>query len=261
MKIEHNMYGSLRLCLSSGDDEYRGCNLTIAIARWYVTIPLPAIIKPARQWVDCSKRTWSTPDMPGYWKVIERAYGFSLGSSEAVGAERKKDFLLVYLGRQSMDSETEQNWSCFLPWVDHRFVRFSLYDLEGKHFWTQLETPKLNPEERRKAFVAEDAAKAEVPKVSFKFQDFDGEEIIATTHLQEREWWRGTKWCSWLSVFYRPIIRRSLDIEFSKEVGPRKGSWKGGTIGHGAVVQPGELHEAAFRRYCVENDLTFIEQV
>ena len=45
-------------------------------------------------------------------------------------------------------------------------------------------------------------------------------------------------------------IRRSLDLEFSGETGPEKGSWKGGTVGTGIEMLPGELHEAAFRRYC-----------
>ena len=32
--------------------------------------------------------------------------------------------------------------------------------------------------------------------------------------------------------------------------GPEKGSWKGGTMGHGIDMVAGELHESAFRRYC-----------
>lgn len=36
-------------------------------------------------------------------------------------------------------------------------------------------------------------------------------------------------WFKWLSWFGRPKIRRSLDIQFSSETGPEKGSWKGGT--------------------------------
>jgi hypothetical protein len=89
-------------------------------------------------------------------------------------------------------------------------------------------------------------------------RDYDGAEITATTHIEEREWKRGEKWCSWLSLFYRPMIRRSLDIDYSAEVGPRKGSWKGGTIGCSINMLPGELHDDAFIRHCVKEGLTYM---
>lgn len=84
----------------------------------------------------------------------------------------------------------------------------------------------------------------------FKFQDFDGQMIIATCMIEEREWHRGRGWFQWLKYFYKPKIRRSLDLKFSEEVGPEKGSWKGGTVGHGIDMLPGETPEMAFRRYC-----------
>ena len=43
-----------------------------------------------------------------------------------------------------------------------------------------------------------------------------------------------------------------------KETGSKKGSWKGGTIGHGIDMLPGELHEGAFRRYCLAHKMKFI---
>lgn len=70
------------------------------------------------------------------------------------------------------------------------------------------------------------------------------------THIEEREWKFGTGWFRWLSWFRKPKVSRSLDIRFSEEVGKDKGSWKGGKVGHGIDMLPGELHEAAFRRYC-----------
>lgn len=56
----------------------------------------------------------------------------------------------------------------------------------------------------------------------------------------------------------RLAVRRSLDIQFSGETGTRKGSWKGGTVGHSIDMLPGELHEAAFRRYCSEHKMAFV---
>lgn len=99
---------------------------------------------------------------------------------------------------------------------------------------------------------------AALPTVRFDFTDFDGEAIVATTRIEERQWKFGTKWCKWLSLFRHDKVSRSLDLDFSKEVGERKGSWKGGTLGHAINMLPGELHEAAFRRYCAEHRLTFV---
>lgn len=77
--------------------------------------------------------------------------------------------------------------------------------------------------------------------------------------MTTREEWRfGVGWFAWLSLFRKPKISRDLEIAFSGETGKRKGSWKGGTIGHSTEMRSGELHESAFRRYCAENNMTFI---
>ena len=75
---------------------------------------------------------------------------------------------------------------------------------------------------------------------------------------EEREWHFGTGWFKWLSWFRPRKIRRSLDLRFSGETGDRKGSWKGGTLGHSINMLAGEMHELAFRRYCLEHKMTFI---
>ena len=145
-----------------------------------------------------------------------------------------------------------RNRSCFLPWTQWRFVRHSYYDLQGEHIAT---LPKREP--GLDGFRLDQEIKKTVPIRKFNFLDFDGEPITATTLIEEREWLFGTGWFQWLSWFRKPKISRSLDLQFSSEVGKRKGSWKGGTLGHGIEMLPGELHEAAFRRYCDQNELTF----
>ena len=51
-------------------------------------------------------------------------------------------------------------------------------------------------------------------------------------------------------------IKESIDVEFSDEVGERSGSWKGGTIGCGYTLQPGETMEQALRRMESERKFT-----
>lgn len=255
MKVEKvtgwNPYG-ITLESANPDDDRDYSQIVIYAFRRRVELRIPSIIKPYR--VRHQATTWDAATIArmgrDWWEEkFPREYGFRLSG----------DFLQVFLGHQTHSSEDTQSWSCFLPWTQWRHVRFSLYDTTGAHFWTQLER------ERRKArgdgmrmLAEQNEAEKACPKVSFVFRDYDGSVITAATHIEEREWLRGEKWCRWLSWFCQPKVRRSLDIEYSAEVGPRKGSWKGGTIGCGIDLLPGELHEEAFRRHCIKENLTFM---
>ena len=48
---------------------------------------------------------------------------------------------------------------------------------------------------------------------------------------------------------------------FSGETGKRKGSYKGGTLGTGINLRPGEGAVGGFMRYCQENDMRFLFEV
>lgn len=231
--------------LGSGDgDDYPGCRLRLTAFGCTVIVALPAIIQPWRRKVKVT--TWDAATVARlgrdwYWDQHKREYGFRYSEG----------FLIVYLGRQTHDSSTEQSWSKFLPWTQWRFVRHSLYDLTGKLFADLPQGRFMETYDARKAL--ENAC----PSRGFAFLDYDGESITARTLIEEREWWFGTGWFKWLSLFRRPKVRRSLDIRFSAETGKRKGSWKGGTMGTGIDMLPGELHGPAFRRYCAANNMTF----
>lgn len=236
------------ILLASGEDEYPGCSLRVSAFGNTMIVALPQIIKPHVSWVDLSYAEWAKagPDgRKGYTQVDQREYGISLSDGH----------LSVSLGRKTHDSSTEQRWGWFLPWRQWRHVRHSFYGLDGKIVATIKSTGRRYTDgqwERERAIA--DAT----PTVSFEFDDFDGERIVARTKIEEREWRLGEGRFKWLSLFRRPRISRSLDIEFSKETGKRKGSWKGGTFGHAINMTAGELHERAFRRYCAENNMTFV---
>lgn len=57
----------------------------------------------------------------------------------------------------------------------------------------------------------------------------DGTKVNATISVKEREW--RPLWFMWTKLFSKTV--RSIDVEFDQEVGKRKGSWKGGTLGCG----------------------------
>lgn len=230
----------LRLVFSTGGgvDEFPRNHLTAYAFGWVARLTLPTKIKPWRMWVDTSRYEWSKGPGSGYWEVDAREYGFSL----------HEGFLQVFHGPQTNDSVTTKNTAWHLPWTQWRHVRKSLYDGDGKHFWTEWGRPRGFP--FRDSWEVGRAAEKACPAAVFEFDDYDGERIRATCRVEEREWRFGTGWFKWLSLFRKPKIRRSLDLEFSAEVGREKGSWKGGTLGHGIEMLAGETPEAAFRRYC-----------
>lgn len=223
---------------SSGDeDPVEFSTLRISLGPLTGIVTLPPIVRPWKRKVAATGWNAATVERLGrdwYYDITPREYGVSYGDG----------FLQLALGIASNDSSTEQRWSCFLPWTQWRHVRHSFYGLQGEHLYDEVRTNRLEDWQERRA--REDA----VPVAKFAFKDFDGADLIATTKIEEREWRFGVGYFKWLSIFRRPKISRSLDLRFSDEVGPEKGSWKGGTIGHSIDMLPGELHEQAFRRYC-----------
>lgn len=79
------------------------------------------------------------------------------------------------------------------------------------------------------------------------------QEVVATIERTrcKREWlWFGEK--GWLNRLLRKVSPsrqdQYIDIQFSDEVGARRGSWKGGTIGCAWEMRPGETPREALRR-------------
>ena len=237
-------YRTIAICLRSSDDEDRAATFRVSVGRCSVLSVVPKwLIRPERkkvypQWdeatVERLGRDW-------YWDITPREY--SIGVSDG--------HLSIQYGRVTHDSSTEQRWGCFLPWTQWRHIRHSFYGLEGERLYDEESGYRLG-DGANGNWEARRAREAAVPTAAFAFKDHDGEDLIATTKIEEREWRFGEGWFKWLSLFCRPKIHRSLDISFSGETGPEKGSWKGGTIGTSIEMLPGELHEAAFRRYCDE---------
>lgn len=71
----------------------------------------------------------------------------------------------------------------------------------------------------------------------YDYKDSYDNSIIPTTiYVEEREW--RPKWLKWTKIF--AIVNKTIAVEFSKEVGKRKGSWKGGTVGCSYTMLPNE---------------------
>ena len=250
-------YTAMSVILSSGgdgDDSDRPCTLRFSAAGYTLIAVLPQIIKPHKEKVvpNWDAATVARLGRDYYWDVTPCEYGFSYSDGH----------LHFKLGRQTNDSSTTKDWGCFLPWTQWRHVRKSYYGLKGELFVTEAKAEhRLGELGWRDSWEARKAAEDSCPSLSFDFDDFDGERISVKTRIYELEWKFGTGYFKWLSMFRASKINRSLDLQFSKETGRRKGSWKGGTTGHSIDMLPGEFHEAAFRRYCEAHEMKFIGAV
>lgn len=231
----HERYG---IVIDSGanEDQRGDCHVRLYLGRWTLICELPPIVPDyvvRHQATSWDADTIARLGRDWYEERHSREFGFAFVDGN----------LHTYFGPQTHDSRTTKSRVFFLPWRNSRFIRHSLYDLKGEHFHTEFE-------HTRNSWEATSALRDACPKARFEFDDFDGQRIIATTHIEEREWRFGTGLFRWLSWFRKPQISRSLELDFSSEVGPEKGSWKGGTVGHSIEMLPGELHEEAFKRYC-----------
>ena len=84
-----------------------------------------------------------------------------------------------------------------------------------------------------------------VKKYHYDYVDkFDTSVCPCVYWVEEREW--RPKWMTWTGMFKK--VRRYIEIEFSKEVGPGKDSWKGGVVGCSFDLLPGETPEDCIRR-------------
>ena len=248
---KHNNLGwrPLGLMLDSGgdheDSENTGCNLKLHGFGRTLIVELPRLLPDYR--IKHVPTTWDAATIARlgrdhYFEVFPCEYGFTFSDKT----------LHVHYGPQTHDSITTKNKVFFLPWLNWEYRGINFYGLDGRLFetLTQACEIQLRKESWEKSFDHRERLMARVPKVAFEIEDFDGERIVCTTHIEERYYTFGTGRFQWLSWFVKPKAYKSLALEFDKEVGPEKGSWKGGLRGTGIDILPGELHEAAFRRYC-----------
>ena len=224
---------SLRLTSANPDNEDSYCTFNVRAFGRCVRVILPPIIRPYK--VKQKAKYWSEEDIKRqgrdwYYKYFTRQYGFSFWD----------DSVILDYGLQSGDSADNPKSVCLgLPWKSMRFVRHTIYDLDGGVY---LQNVNYKNKES-----------LNIPKAKFRLLDLsDNSEVTATLILEEMEWRRGTGVFKFLSHLCKPLVRRSFNVEFSSEVGHGKGDWKGGVLGMSVTSLPGELHEEGIKRLCQE---------
>jgi hypothetical protein len=252
MKIETTTHtNSLGIRLSSGDgEEYPGCKLIISGGHKYITINLPQLISPKREKVYPTSWDAATVARLGrnwYYNYTEREYGIYMIDN----------YVSILYGLQAHDSSIDQQWGYFLPWLERRCTQHICYLIDGTVLDQSHQSFKDGSYEKNRNII--ESAR----KIRYQFKDFDGEVIEVDCYVEKYEWKQGTGRFKWVDFFYEPVTKWYVDLEFSSEVGRRKGSWKDGTLGHACEIDEanGETIIEAFKQYCEQNELTFIGTV
>lgn len=242
--------GSFRFIFTTDvyEDDRSGYNsLYISLLGIVIRIILPEIVKPYQLKVKAGSWDAATIARMGrdyYYIYFDREYGFS----------KYENHLQFKYGVQNdghyawPNGLKEKRLSTFLPWSEYRLVKNEMYDGNMTLVWKEpsKRTKGESPHDDRYEIMQT------MTRQAFKIKDYDGEEIICDVHVEHRIWKRGVKWCKWLSLFMKGIDRRSIELNFRKEVGPRKGEWKGGLTGMGYNMKSNETVAQAFQRWCEE---------
>lgn len=114
-----------------------------------------------------------------------------------------------------------------LPWSWEHCDERHMVQVDGGGWEPCLEEWDKGGPDRRKIW--------EFP-YSYMLRNGEIQEVTAKVYVERREWRRK---CFWYIPWFA-LKRQSICVEFSAEVGERAGSWKGGCIGCGYDMRPGE---------------------
>jgi hypothetical protein len=90
-----------------------------------------------------------------------------------------------------------------------------------------------------------------VPKARFEFADYDGERIVATSHIEEYEWRFGDRLVS-VALHGSASLASSAHSNWNsaRRLVPRRDHGRGARLVTAQRCFQSETPEAAFKRYC-----------
>ncbi len=154
--------------------------------------------------------------------------------------------LTLMLGGNGNDNGGSKRKSWDLPFVTYRFHKHLVRAKDGSWIDYRNDTNNVGYMdwyniERTKSYDAQTWFGEWV-------DSYDGE-IIPAMYREEIRTWRPT-WLGWTRLFEKE--KHNIDVCFRHEVGSGKGSWKGGVMGAGHDMKPGETPEECFTRMNLE---------
>lgn len=160
------------------------------------------------------------PRWPNRDYDVDRGYGFSFADTG----------LHLYWGKRTKVLWYPWSWDFYKRW---ELVAGESY-AKDRQIW--VEVPPRMPHGQL-------ATKSTAP-YTYKLRSGEQQNVTATYYVSHAEWrWRWLKWLPWPRR-----TESSIWVDFSEEVGEGRGSWKGGTLGCGYRLKPGESPLECLRR-------------
>lgn len=215
-------------CYLVSRDEESSCHLILALNGKYKTFNLPNIISPYKKrnkghYIGANGEKVHYD----YEQIIPRQYGFLFDH----------DFIMIYYGINSGESNIDKKWSYTFPWLEETYIKKDYLNLDGTIYKS---VPYSSGMKSPFWDICREVEK-EITKQKIRFNDFDGEEIEAECYCVKQYYHKGTKWCNWLKYITKNKCYKRIEVSYNKEVGDRKNSWKGGTLSSSWWVQDESL--------------------
>lgn len=148
----------------------------------------------------------------------------------------------IYRGGKGNLNGGNKWWTWDIPFFKKEWVRTSIL--------LKDDTWEHENKRNRKNFYREEW-KEKQKSWNYNYVDkYDGLIIPTTIYVGEMEW--RPKWLTWTKLFGK--VSRYIDVRFSKEVGSKKNDWKGGVLGCGYELIPGESPLDCLKRMEKERD-------
>jgi hypothetical protein len=148
-------------------------------------------------------------------------------------------------------TQCQWKWDSIV-WCWGDYTKFFHMPWEWKHYKTEVRRADGSWAKRVQSYEVGEPDQRKVFEFPYRYMLRNGEvqERTATVFVERMEWRR--KWTYRIPLF--AMKRQSIEVEFSAEVGERTSSWKGGCIGCGYEMKPGETAEQTLRRMELERE-------
>ena len=163
------------------------------------------------------------------------------GDPPQYGIAIHNDIFWIYRGGKGNNHGGNKWWTWDLPFFTLNHVRHEVEcNIDGQ---IKL-VPAKSLETTGKDYIPlKDNKLVNIHKYDYT-DSYDNMVIPCVYWVEEREW--RPKWLTWTSKFKK--VRKYIEIEFSDEVGKKKGSWKGGCIGCSYDMLENETPEQCIKR-------------
>ena len=169
--------------------------------------------------------------------------------SAAWGINYHSNTLWIYIGGGG-NFQGGRKWITYaMPW-EMTWVRSSTLMADGTWFnETKKNKVTWTADTEGAVYGSRDWLDKNKWKITVPFLDkYDNTTVNATVSAGVREWRQ--RWLTWTPYFSKVV--KSIEVDFDKEVGERKGSWKGGTMGCGYDLLPDESPLECLKRMQIE---------